>query len=188
MSDTLKVRILGDPSKTFSRGFCKPQPGSSFAALFAKPAKQTGLGQKILNPIAGLGEKFKQEGPLLRQIEAVAATTPAAQQARFDRMTLRQIKRDPLFRMYERSLNTRACERPRRTGLQSPRPRARRTSSSSRTSGVDPGDSDLPPAEEVSPADLLAALVALPDDCWDRWWRELREDVERDRAAAGVFA
>lgn len=133
-------------------------------------------------PGSSIAESFRRDSEDLRVIERVIATMPPGRDAHYDRMTLRRIKRDPMFRMYQRRITRpsmivrRPCARPRGAG----RPRAQATRSSAR-SGDGPSDSGEDGLGEPSPAEQLAALHALDDASYSAWCRALRERIEAER-------
>lgn len=93
----------------------------------------------------------KAGAALLRQLNdpahqrALAAyeALPPRLRRRYDHRTFKSTRGDAFFRMYERRMSAPTRDaRLRPAAASTPRPRARRASSSSRTSGVDPGDDD----------------------------------------------
>jgi len=95
----------------------------------------------------------------------VVDTMPAKRRASFEHRTIAQTRHDCMFQMYARRLRTPALRlQPRPVARGCSRPRARRSSSSSRTSGTDPGaksgsDSD-PPARAEAHRVALGWLAA----------------------------
>lgn len=81
--------------------------------------------------------------PARKRMRAAHAAMPPRHRRRYDDRTFNNTRGDAFFLMYERRMSAPTTgTHARQAHASAPRPRARRASSSSRTSGVDPGDDD----------------------------------------------